>query len=133
MAAGTVKPTPSERELEVMSVLWDHGSGTVAEVREEMNDLYEPDLAYTTVLTILRSLRAKGWARVAEEGRAHRYFPAVALAAARRDALHRLIDLFYGGSRDLLLAELVTDRRLRAPALQRLRLLLDERRHGARP
>src|SRR5450759_4142936 len=64
MAVGTVKSTPSERELEVMSVLWDRGSGTVAEVREEMNELYEPDLAYTTVLTILRSLRAKGWARV---------------------------------------------------------------------
>ena len=130
MAAGTAKPTPSERELEVMSVLWDRGSGTVAEVREEMNELYEPDLAYTTVLTILRSLRSKGWARVEEEGRAHRYFPAVQLESARRDSLHRLTDLFYNGSRELLLTELVTDRRLRAPELQRLRRLLDERLKG---
>ena len=133
MAAGTEKPTPSERELEVMSVLWGLASGTVAEVRKEMNELYEPDLAYTTVLTILRSLRAKGWARVEEEGRAHRYFPAVGLESARRDSLHRLTDLFYSGSRELLLTELVGDRRLRAPELQRLRLLLDERLKGNRP
>jgi BlaI family penicillinase repressor len=127
MAAGTVKPTPSERELEVMSVLWDLGSGTVAEVRQQLNDTFEPDVAYTTVLTMLRSLRAKGWARVEGEGRAHRYFPAVALDTARRDALHRLTDLFYDGSRELLLTQLVSDRRLRGPELLRLRLLLDER------
>ena len=133
MAAGTVKPTPSERELEVMSVLWDLGSGTVAEVRQLLNDTFEPDVAYTTVLTMLRSLRAKGWARVAEEGRAHRYYPAVDLEAARRDSLHRLTDLLYNGSRALLLTELVSDRRLRAPELQRLRLLLDERLKGSRP
>ena len=133
MAAGTVKPTPSERELEVMSVLWDLGSGTVAEVRKVLNELYEPDVAYTTVLTMLRSLRAKGWARAEEEGRAHRYFPAVARDSARRRSLHRLTGLFYNGSRVLLLTELVSDRRLRAPELQRLRLLLDERLKAREP
>jgi predicted transcriptional regulator len=133
MAAGSVKPTPSERELEVMAVLWDLGSGTVAEVRELLNELYEPDVAYTTVLTMLRSLRAKGWARVEEEGRAHRYFPAVARGSARRRSLHRLIDLLYGGSRELLLTELVSDRRLRATELQRLRRLLDQRVEERQP
>jgi len=133
MAAGTVKPTPSEREQEVMAVLWALGSGTVVDVRTVLNELYEPEVAYTTVLTLLRSLRAKGWARVEEEGRAHRYFPAVEREFARRGALRRLIDLFYGGSRDLLLTELVSDRRLRRSELQRLRRLLDERLKGRQP
>jgi BlaI family transcriptional regulator, penicillinase repressor len=133
MAAGTVKSTPSERELEVMSVLWDLGSGTVAEVRQSLNDTFEPDVAYTTVLTILRSLRAKGWARVEEEGRAHRYFPAVARESARRRSLNRLANLLYSGSRELLLTELVSDRRLRTTELQRLRRLLDERLRRKQP
>jgi predicted transcriptional regulator len=133
MAAGTAKPTPSERELEVMAVLWDLGSGTVAEVRKLLNELYEPDVAYTTVLTMLRSLRAKGWARVEEEGRAHRYFPAVARDSARRRSLRRLTNLLYNGSRELLLTELVSDRRLRTSDLQRLRILVDAQLKGRQP
>jgi predicted transcriptional regulator len=46
-----------DRELDVMGVLWDLGSGTVTEVRDKL----PADLAYTTVLTILRNLEAKGF------------------------------------------------------------------------
>ena len=45
----------TDRELDVMSVLWDLDSATVAEVREQLAD----DLAYTTVLTVLRTLEQK--------------------------------------------------------------------------
>jgi BlaI family transcriptional regulator, penicillinase repressor len=44
-----------DRELDVMGVLWTLGSGTVAEVRDRL----PVELAYTTVLTILRNLEAK--------------------------------------------------------------------------
>ena len=80
------KPTPSERELEVMSVLWDLGSGTVAEVREGLIERSEFEPAYTTVLTLLRTLKAKGWVTTKNEGRAHRYYPAVDRELARGDA-----------------------------------------------
>jgi hypothetical protein len=46
--------------------------------------------------------------------------------------VHRLADLFYDGSRERLLTELLSDRRLRPPELQRLRRLLDERLGGTR-
>src|SRR5207245_223598 len=49
----------TDRELDVMSVLWDAGSATVAQVRERLSD----DLAYTTVLTVLRTLEQKGYVR----------------------------------------------------------------------
>ena len=48
----------AEREMDVMAVLWELGSGTVAEVRELLPD----ELAYTTVLTVLRTLEKKGYA-----------------------------------------------------------------------
>lgn len=121
------KPTPSERELDVMSVLWDLTSGTVAEVREEYIERHEVEPAYTTILTLLRSLKAKGWVRTRGEGRAHRFFPAVERDHARGDALHRITDQLFDGSRELLVSELVSDRRLSPKTLQRLRRLLDER------
>lgn len=133
MERGTGKPTPSEREMEAMAVLWERGSGTVVEVQKELNEVYEPEVAYTTVLTMLRSLRAKGWVRVEEEGRAHRFFPTVPREYARWTSLHRLTDVLFGGSRELLLTELVSDRRLNTMELRRLRRLLDERLRGKRP
>ena len=87
-----------ERELDVMGVLWDLGSGTVAEVREKL----PADLAYTTVLTILRNLEAKGFVARAPEGKAHRYFPRVAQKAARRRALSRMLDKLFHGSCQLV-------------------------------
>jgi BlaI family transcriptional regulator, penicillinase repressor len=105
-----------ERELDVMAVLWETGSGTVAEVRERL----PADLAYTTVLTILRNLEAKGLVRHEGEGKAHRYFPAVERGAARRSAISRLLDKLFHGSPEALVAQLVSDRAIAPEALERL-------------
>ena len=105
-----------ERELDVMSLLWQHTSGTVAEVQE----LLTTPLAYTTVLTILRNLEAKGFVRREEEGRAHRYFPKVKKRAAQKRALSRLIDTLFLGSPEALLAQLVDDHDLTPEELRRI-------------
>ena len=109
-----------DRELDVMGVLWDLGSGTVTEVRDRL----PADLAYTTVLTILRNLEAKSLVTHSAEGKAHRYFPKVARTAARRSALSRLVDKLFHGSPEQLIAQLVEDEQLSADDLRRLRALL---------
>jgi BlaI family transcriptional regulator, penicillinase repressor len=105
-----------DRELEVMTWLWANGSGTVTEVKEGLAD----PLAYTTVLTILRNLEAKGFLRRQDEGRAHRYFPRVQQKAARRRALRRLIDTLFLGSPEALLSHLVDEHDLSAAELRRI-------------
>ena len=59
----------SGREWDVMNVLWERGSATVAEVLDELQD----ELAYTTILTILRRLEEKGHVEHSPDGKAHRY------------------------------------------------------------
>jgi predicted transcriptional regulator len=122
----------TERELDVMAVLWERGSGTVAEVRDALADGGAPggaklDLAYTTVLTILRTMEEKGYVRHEAEGKAHRYFPAVQQQAVRKSALARLVDTLFRGSPELVLTQLVSDRGLSNDEIARLRQLLDER------
>jgi BlaI family penicillinase repressor len=109
-----------DRELDVMGVLWDLGSGTVTEVRDRL----PADLAYTTVLTILRNLEAKELVTHTSEGKAHRYVPKVARRAARRNALTRIVDKLFHGSPEQLIAQLVEDEHLSAADLKRLRALL---------
>ena len=56
----------TDRELDVMAVLWERGPSTAGEVREHLED----DLAYNTVLSMLRILEEKGHVGHTEEGRA---------------------------------------------------------------
>jgi len=113
----------TDRELDVMAVLWRRGSGTVTEVREDLDD----DLAYTTVLTILRTLEDKGFITHLAEGKAHRYLPAVTQDLAGKSVLARMLDKVFAGSPEMLLAQLVNERDLGADDLLRLRKLLDVR------
>jgi predicted transcriptional regulator len=111
-----------ERELEIMTWLWANGSGTVSEVKDGLPD----PLAYTTVLTILRNLEAKGFLRREDEGRAHRYFPRVQQKAARKRALRRLIDTLFLGSPEALLSHLVDEQGLSPAELARIAKRLAE-------
>ena len=113
----------TERELDVMNALWDRGPSTVAEVRKALED----ELAYTTVLTVLRILEEKGYVGHEAEGRAHRYSPLVERGAARDSALRRLTHKLFSGSPELLMTRLVEDDQLAEEDLRRMQRLLAER------
>ena len=113
----------TSREMDVMNVLWRLGSGTVSEVRKGLSD----DLAYTTVLTILRTLEKKGHLRHESEGRAHRYVPLVEKEEAQEGAVRRMTRKLFSGSPELLMAHLLSERGLTEEQLRRLRSLVDER------
>jgi BlaI family transcriptional regulator, penicillinase repressor len=114
--------TFTTRELDVMSILWKMGSGTVHEVREELGE----DLGYTSVLKFLQILENKGHVKHKREGRAYRYFPLVDVEDAGRTALGRVVNKIFHGSAELTLARLVEDRPIPADELKRMRKLLDD-------
>jgi BlaI family transcriptional regulator, penicillinase repressor len=106
-----------------MAVIWAKGSATVADVRDALSD----ELAYPTVLTILRTLEAKGHVRHATEGKAFRYFARTKSTDAGSSALARLLDKVYRGSRELLIAGLLDSEDIDRDELRRLRALVDAR------
>ena len=110
-----------------MAVLWTHGPSTVAQVRERLED----DLAYTTVLTILRTLEEKGHVGHEVEGRAHCYHATVELPNARRDAADWITRKLFGGRIDLLLTHLVSEHEIPEGQLDRTRTLLEDRNSTA--
>jgi predicted transcriptional regulator len=110
----------TDREVDVMQVLWDRGPSVVAEVRAALKD----ELAYTTVLTILRTLESKGYVGHEEVGRGHRYFAKVKQQAAQDSALRHVTSKLFKGSSELLFTRLVSDSRLSPEELARMRQLL---------
>ena len=113
----------TDRELDVMSILWALGSATVAEVRERLAD----ELAYTSVLSALQTLEEKGYVRHEAEGRAYRYYPLVAPSEAGSGAIARVLEKIFHGSAESMLAQMVEDRSLTRAELERMRALLEKR------
>lgn len=104
-----------------MSVLWEKGEATVTEVRDRV----DPDLAYTSVSTMIRTLELKGYVSHRRgEGKTHIYFPIVDAETAGESALGRVLNKIYGGSPIKLLAHLVEHKRLSEKELERMRELL---------
>lgn len=111
----------TQRELDIMGVLWELGEGTVTEVRDRV----DPDLAYTSISSMIRTLELKGFVSHRRgEGKTHVYFPVIAPEAAGESALGRVLDKIYGGSPIKLLAHLVQQKRLSPKELERMRDLL---------
>lgn len=111
----------TQRELDIMSVLWDLGEATVNEVRDRV----DPNLAYTSISSMIRTLEIKGYVSHRRgEGKTHVYFPVIAPEAAGESALGRVLDKIYGGSPIKLLAHLMQQHRLSAKDLARMRDLL---------
>jgi BlaI family penicillinase repressor len=111
----------TQRELDIMSVLWELGEATVTEVRDRV----DPNLAYTSISTMIRMLEMKGYVSHRRgEGKTHVYFPVIDAEAAGESALGRVLDKIYGGSPIKLLAHLMDQRRLSEKELDRMRDLL---------
>lgn len=113
----------TQRELDIMSVLWEKGEATVTEVRDSI----DPDLAYTSISSMIRTLEMKGYVSHRRgEGKTHVYFPAVDPETAGASTLGRVLDKIYGGSPIKLLAHLVEQNRLSEKELSRMRALLQK-------
>lgn len=111
----------TQRELDIMSVLWERGEATVTEVRDRV----DPGLAYTSISSMIRTLELKGYVSHRRgEGKTHIYFPAIDAETAGESTLSRVLDKIYGGSPLKMLAHLMEQRKLSAAELTRMRALL---------
>lgn len=91
-------------ELDCMKTLWPMGEGTVREIRDRLAERLPR--AYTTIMTIMDRLARKGVVERRKSGRAYIYRPNLSAQQARAHALSQVVEGFFGGSQDELLAEL---------------------------
>ena len=115
--------TLTEAELRVMNVLWSKGPATVQQVLDALSEKH--DLAYNSVLTIIRVLEKKGYLKHTKDGRAHVYRAVIARAEASRSEVRHLVSRFFGNSHESLLLNLLEQQDLDADELKRLRQMLE--------
>jgi predicted transcriptional regulator len=104
-------------EHRIMEVVWARGSATVAEVVEAL----QGKDAYTTILTLMRILKAKGYLSTRKEGRAHVFSPRVDRQTAARKAVHQLLSKFFSGSASELVLSFLREEELTPEELEVLK------------
>lgn len=91
-------------ELDCMNTLWPLGAATVREIRDRLAE--RRPRAYTTIMTIMDRLARKGVVERHKSGRAYIYRARLTAEEARSQALAQLIENFFAGSKEELLAQL---------------------------
>jgi predicted transcriptional regulator len=114
----------TEVELELMTLLWRQGGGTVADVLAALPP--ERQLAYTSVSTILRILEQKQVVASEKVGRGHRYMPLVAKQDYEAFALDEVVGKVFDGEPLALVRRLVDTNGLTRKDIAELKALLDE-------
>src|SRR5256885_2581020 len=120
----------SRRERQIMDILYRRGRATAGDVMEQLSG----DPSYSTVRTQLRVLEEKGHVRHEEQGLRYVFSPAVPLPVARRSALRHLVETFFEGSSEKVVAALLGGEvsRISPEQLERLAQIIAKGRKDAR-
>ena len=113
---------PTALELEILKILWRDGPGAVRAVRDALAE--HRDLAYTSVMTVMNIMTAKGYLKRAKQGGSYVYRPRVSEQATTRRMLGDLVDRAFDGSAMAVMLNLLETSDIDAEELKRLRALI---------
>lgn len=92
------RPKPTESELEILQVLWEHGPCSVRLVNEQLNAARDGEVGYTTTLKLMQIMSEKELVRRDTGQRIHIYEAAVSEADAQQQLLKKFVDTAFKGS-----------------------------------
>lgn len=122
-----VRPTAphlTEHELRIMQILWSASPLSVADILERLER--QPKPAYTSLLTVVRTLEQKGHIGHEKESKAHLYYPILRKQVYQRRELQRLVHGLFEGDAFALAVNLVKSERLDETEVAELKELLEK-------
>jgi predicted transcriptional regulator len=111
-------------ETLIMNALWDESPAAVKQIQGRLKSV--KPMAYSTVLTMMRILRDKGFLVSERQGKADLYRPVVSRDDAGRRSLGEVIDSFFSGSAEALVSQLLDGRSFSDEELKAIRAELDK-------
>ena len=121
--------TPTDRELEILKVLWDRGEASVREVYETLREAGLP-IVQNTVQAFLRTMEEKGLVTHRAEGRTFVYQPVHRPEQTKQRLASRVLNRVFDGAIDQLVQSVLTAKKPTADELDRLERLLERAKGG---
>lgn len=128
--ARPAKQGPTDGELAILQVLWEHGPSTVRQVQTQLSG--GRGTGYTTVLKLMQIMFDKGLLRRDDSQHAHVYKAAVTRQATQRKTITRVVDQLFEGSAQQLVLQALSSKKSSLEELAEIRRLLDELEGGAK-
>jgi predicted transcriptional regulator len=117
-------PQPTEAELEILQVLWQHGPTTVREVHDRLSDLR--DIGYTTTLKNMQNMVQKRLLLRDDAQRSHVYAAAIRQKDTQRMLLDRFLDTAFGGSASQLVMQALGHQKTTPEELKQIKELINQ-------
>lgn len=123
-------PKPTESELEILQVLWQHGPSTVRFVHEELSK--NKEVGYTTTLKLMQIMADKDMLEVDKTSRSHIYHAALEEEKTQQQLLGRFLDAAFRGSASKLVMQALGNSSTSKAELDEIRNLLDKLEGGSK-
>jgi len=126
-----VSTKPTERELDLLKILWEQGRATVREIYQTLH-AQDTKLAYTTVLSLLQAMERKGLVAHEAEGKAYVYFAAVQRENTFQELARSFLDHVFDGAMDEYLVRAMESRQPSKKELDNLQAMITDFRQRRR-
>ena len=117
-------PQPTDRELEILRILWNNGPGTVRQVNEAMNK--DKATGYTTTLKLMQIMTEKGLLSRDESQFKHIYEPAISEEKTQKQIIGNLLEKAFSGSAEKLVMRALSAKKMPATELAKIRRTLEK-------
>ena len=117
---------PTELELLILNILWDHGVQPVRVIRDLLADSAGRDLAHTSVVTTLNKMVEKGYLIREQEGNAYIFGPAVERESISTGILNDVLNRVFDGSAKSMILSLLSSEKITQEEQQEIQLLIEQ-------
>ncbi|MCK4922302.1 MAG: BlaI/MecI/CopY family transcriptional regulator [Bacteroidales bacterium] len=115
---------PTDSELEVLTILWKYGTSTVRFINDKLNESRK--VGYTTTLKIMQIMFEKKLLIREQEGKSHKYTPAIEENAIQDRLINKILDSAFGGSASSLVMQTLGNHKASSAELDEIRKLIDD-------
>ncbi|MEQ8476077.1 BlaI/MecI/CopY family transcriptional regulator [Fulvivirga sp.] len=117
-------PQPTEKELDILQVLWAKGPQTVREINDQLQS--EKEIGYTTTLKLLQIMHDKGLVSRELNGKTHIYKSIVSESATQQKMLDKVVDKVFKGSAMNLVMQALGNSKSSDKELDEIRAYIDQ-------
>lgn len=115
---------PTEKELDILKVLWAKGPCTVRQVNDQINT--EQETGYTTTLKLMQIMTDKGLLVRDDSQFKHVFKPAVSAEMTENQIVGDMMDKVFSGSAERLVMRALSSKQVTAEGLKKIRQLIDK-------
>ena len=117
---------PTESELDILQILWQHDTCTVREVNEELSKIKGTEIGYTTTLKLMQLMHEKGLVERDATNRTHIYKALLNQKKTQKNLVNKLINSAFNGSASQLVMQALSDHQSSPEELDAIKKYLDQ-------